>query len=448
MARAASARVHTPVPRGRVSSRVADARVARRGVPAVSARARLNDTGDIGESPSTSSSAPPVLSASRLGRREALGTAVALTTGLLSAPASEARAVDDSEPSTSRPSVDYTARGPYGVKRLPKLEHTCVSCFPRCVGDACLLSIDAYVPTPPPVLPDAMFPLIGGVPGDGDVPGDAPRARGPYPLAVFTAGFLVDAEQYASYARRLCSWGYVVVQYNKRENVAGNALDDVVSAAMIRDLIGWAQSDVLLGQLVDTAGENERGAGVYLVGHSRGGKISTLEALEDSRVRAACLLDPVDNTVYAPLGAGFPSALAAMRERGGAQNTPPLLVVGGERGGDCAPAGANYFDFTRAASGDSWGVELAGAGHFQFLDSATFVQRAVCEEGRASDAEVRGVSQALMVAHAETVFRGAPRRAALRDTLQRLEDAQDWDARAGPDSKTRGPPWTVLRGLT
>ena len=98
---------------------------------------------------------------------------------------------------------------------------------------------------------------------------------------------------------------------------------------MIRDLIGWAQSDVLLGQLVDTAGD-ERGAGVYLVGHSRGGKISTLEALEDSRVRAACLLDPVDNTVYAPLGAGFPSALAAMRERGGAQNTPPLLVVGGE----------------------------------------------------------------------------------------------------------------------
>ena len=218
---------------------------------------------------------------------------MALTTGLLSAPAFEARAEDDSKPSTSRPSADYTARGPYGVKRLPKLEHTCVSCFPRCVGDACLLSIDAYVPTPPPVLPDAMFPLVGAVSGDGDVPGDAPRARGPYPLAVFTAGFLVDAEQYASYARRLCSWGYVVLQYNKRENVAGNALDDVVSAAMIRDLIGWAQSDVLLGQLVDTAGD-DKNAGVYLVGHSRGGKISALEAVEDPRVRAACLLDPVD----------------------------------------------------------------------------------------------------------------------------------------------------------
>jgi hypothetical protein len=324
-------------------------------LPAVSARAR--DPGDTGEA--TSSSAPPALPASGLGRREALGTAAALTAGLLSAPAFEARAEDDSKPSTSRPSADYTARGPYGVKRLPKLEHTCVSCFPRCVGDACLLSIDAYVPTPPPVLPDAMFPLVGAVSGDGDVPGDAPRARGPYPLAVFTAGFLVDAEQYASYARRLCSWGYVVLQYNKRENVAGNALDDVVSAAMIRDLIGWAQSDVLLGQLVDTAGD-DKNAGVYLVGHSRGGKISALEAVEDPRVRAACLLDPVDNTVYAPLGAGFPSALAAMRERG--DGGPPLVVVGGERGGDCAPGGANYLDFARAASGDSWGVEIAGAG--------------------------------------------------------------------------------------
>lgn len=437
MARAAPARVHTPVPRGRISSRGADARVSRRGVPAVSARAR--DPGDTGEA--TSSSAPPALPASGLGRREALGTAAALTAGLLSAPAFEARAEDDSKPSTSRPSVDYTARGPYGVKRLPKLEHTCVSCFPRCVGDACLLSIDAYVPTPPPVLPDAMFPLVGAVSGDGDVPGDAPRARGPYPLAVFTAGFLVDAEQYASYARRLCSWGYVVLQYNKRENVAGNALDDVVSAAMIRDLIGWAQSDVLLGQLVDTAGEDAN-AGVYLVGHSRGGKISALEALEDPRVRAACLLDPVDNTVYAPLGAGFPSALAAMRERG--DGGPPLVVVGGERGGDCAPGGANYLDFARAASGDSWGVEIAGAGHFQFLDNATFVQRAVCEEGRASESEVRGVSQALMVAHAETVFRGAARDAALRDTLRRLED-EFGDAAV---RKTENAPWTVLRGLT
>ena len=126
-----------------------------------------------------------------------------------------------------------------------------------------------------------------------------------------------------------------MLSYNKRENVAGNALDDVVSAAMVRDLIQWAKSDVLLAPLLGSAeGDN---IGVYLVGHSRGGKISVLEAIDDDRVKAVTLLDPVDNTVYAPLGEGFPSAVRAMRgketgEGGGMLSrtrTPPLCVIGG-----------------------------------------------------------------------------------------------------------------------
>ena len=167
---------------------------------------------------------------------------------------------------------DYTVRGPYGVRRLPKLEHTCISCFPRCVGDACLVQIDAYVPSAPPPLPDTMFPLLGE---DGaplrPVAGPSRGAlsevsRGPYPLAVFTSGFLVDSEATASYCRRLCSWGYVVLGYNKRDGVGvagGNALDDVVSAQMVHDLIGWARTDVLLAPLVrdggamDTADETD-----------------------------------------------------------------------------------------------------------------------------------------------------------------------------------------------
>ena len=195
----------------------------------------------------------------------ALASAAATTAGFLldarpRAPSARASpsVVPDASPASSTAAAppaavpDYTLRGPYRVRRLPKLEHTCVSCFPRCVGDACLLSIDAYVPSAPPPLPDAMFPRVT-VPNEREAsasPADA-FSRGPYPLAVITSGFLVDAEQYASYARRLCSWGYVVLQYNKRENVAGgNALDDVVSAAMVRELIGWARSDVLLGPLL------------------------------------------------------------------------------------------------------------------------------------------------------------------------------------------------------
>jgi pimeloyl-ACP methyl ester carboxylesterase len=40
---------------------------------------------------------------------------------------------------------------------------------------------------------------------------------------------------------------------------------------------------------------------VYLAGHSRGGKLSALAATQDTRVKALCLMDPVDVTQYAPL---------------------------------------------------------------------------------------------------------------------------------------------------
>ena len=53
---------------------------------------------------------------------------------------------------------------------------------------------------------------------------------------------------------------------------------------------------------------------MYLVGHSRGGKLSVLAAARDPRITACCLLDPVDNTKYAPLGPEFPSAVAALRQ--------------------------------------------------------------------------------------------------------------------------------------
>lgn len=49
-------------------------------------------------------------------------------------------------------------------------------------------------------------------------------------------------------------------------------------------------------------------------GHSRGGKVSVLTATLDPRVTACCLLDPVDNTKYAPLSVDFPSAVDALKQ--------------------------------------------------------------------------------------------------------------------------------------
>ena len=56
---------------------------------------------------------------------------------------------------------------------------------------------------------------------------------------MFTPGFLVDAESYDFLARRLCSFGYVVLRYDKSESI-NETLDDVVSASLLEDLITWA----------------------------------------------------------------------------------------------------------------------------------------------------------------------------------------------------------------
>jgi pimeloyl-ACP methyl ester carboxylesterase len=86
-----------------------------------------------------------------------------------------------------------------------------------------------------------------------------------------------------------------------------------------QDLIDWASVDPLLQHIVDARR-------VYLLGHSRGGKIAALTACQDSRVTALCLIDPVDNTVYAPLGPGYPSAIDALRDLPPGRSLPVAVV--------------------------------------------------------------------------------------------------------------------------
>jgi hypothetical protein len=51
--------------------------------------------------------------------------------------------------------------------------------------------------------------------------------------------------------------------------------------------------------------------------------------------------------------------------------------------------------YYNACQGPAWEVVLKEAGHFQFLDSQSVLQRAVCAVGQIDDSAVRGVAQVL-----------------------------------------------------
>ena len=338
------------------------------------------------------------MSASTSRRAVVRAGAVVVTLGAgLDARASGTRATRKETP------PDHALAGPYRVRALPQLEHTCDRCFPMCTGLSCLTRIKVYVPRTE-VSPDALFP-VGETRGWEDDAESAGRAEAPYPVAIITPGFLIDGDAYASLARRLCSWGFVAVTYTKTESVAGGTLDDEVSTAILDDLISWVGSDVLISPYADAQN-------VYLIGHSRGGKISMLQATRDDRVKAVCLLDPVDNTVYAPIAPGYPSSLAAMMAN--PARVPPIAIVGGVNGGECAPSSSNYEQFFAASPSGAvssehppWGVSC-GAGHFDFVDETTFVQKVICPDGSFDASATRDLSAAIAVAHGERVFRPLP----------------------------------------
>lgn len=55
--------------------------------------------------------------------------------------------------------------------------------------------------------------------------------------------------------------------------------------------------------------------------------------------------------------------------------------------------------FYEACTAPAWMVSVEQAGHFQFLDKQSSMQRAVCAQGRAPDYSVRQMSQVSVFAH-------------------------------------------------
>lgn len=269
---------------------------------------------------------------------------------------------------------NYAEKGPLEGIRLPRLAHTCTTC--NAPADRCRIRINAWVPK-----------------GGSHI-----GLYGRFPLAVISTGFLITADQYSSYARRLAEWGYVAVVYD----FVQQALDpssDLACVDLLEELLTWC------GNLNNPIGSLCDSSNIMLIGHSRGAKISSLVASKDPRVKALYLIDPVDVTVYTPLSPDFPSAASAL-ESSSINQQLPVAIVGSGSGSDCAPSDSSYNVFYKAIRGPTWQGVVKSAGHLQFLDArSSTAMGLVCQaSANVTDGQVEDVAHAMMIAWAESMM--------------------------------------------
>lgn len=250
-------------------------------------------------------------------------------------------------------------------------------------------------------------------------PGTAQPASG-FPLIVFCHGFLLRGELYASYGEHLASHGFVVALPTLSMSFLD--MDHRVLAADIRYVIDrYLAADADLESHVSGLIDESK---IGTCGHSLGGKIALLEAVDDVRIGAVAALDPVDG--------GGPGIVDAVRYPSVAPELMPgievpLLLIGAELGAvtnlftPCAPASENYQEFYNAANPPALEITQIGAGHGQYVDAGAEVLMAACAPGTVDAAWIRSSSAAYLAAFFQW-------------RLQGEEEARRWlDARLEED---------------
>lgn len=187
----------------------------------------------------------------------------------------------------------------------------------------------------------------------------------PAPLVVFLPGFQLTAPQYTGLMTRLASFGFVVVGATPPGSLF--SVSHVAMAADAEYVIDWALSESTeIMAMVDS----EK---VGITGHSLGGKVSTMVAFSDSRVKALFAIDPVNGG--SPI-MGYTNDLPDIVPDQVSPLSIPLVFAGettNSSGGlqPCAPAAQNFETFFEAATGSPWAIKATfiGADHMDFLDN-------------------------------------------------------------------------------
>ncbi|KAF5833553.1 Alpha/beta hydrolase family-domain-containing protein [Dunaliella salina] len=243
----------------------------------------------------------------------------------------------------------------------------------------------------------------------------------PPPLvAIFSPGFLVSSEAYDSYLRFLAASGVPAAVYDVPQS-ATDPIDDVTCTEILGTVMGWCQGQpqvqaflqdrAALPLATQTArtDSNQEPADIkfMLCGHSRGGKISTLQAAlgEQNRRQIAglALLDPADASFEGQGGNPRNPSAAELLGELTARERLPLLVIGSGRNKDCIPRNSNYESFYKEAKGDATLIVVKEAGHFVFLDKQTLLQQSACNLGKADPASVRAACALSLLSFANMI---------------------------------------------
>ena len=230
----------------------------------------------------------------------------------------------------------------------------------------------------------------------------------PFPLVVVSHGFSGTRATVRQYGERLATWGYIAIvpQLPYTNPFAILKLSHLESAKDILFLLNTAcceheQDGSDFFDLVDRAR-------LATVGHSLGGKLSTLAAVFDGGPRAVVGLDPVDGSGPIDFGDDNPDFPDVAPDNAPNLLVPTLYLGGSESGIEvfgqaCAPTEENYHEFWTYSPPPSQEITFLGADHTDFIIQ---LPGDICDVGTADHVIVKQLAKEYMIAFLNVQLRG------------------------------------------
>lgn len=227
------------------------------------------------------------------------------------------------------------------------------------------------------------------------------------PVIVFVPGFQLTSSRYDELAQRTASHGFVYIRSDPPASLL--SVSHVAMAEDISAVLDWALDPTgpLSGKINTSA--------VGAMGHSLGGKVSTMAVHRDNRITALFGIDPV-NEGGGPGGYTETNPDILPHEL---QNEAIPVGFAGETvnatasglGQACAPEGKNFIAFYDAAESAPWKArwDFLGADHMDFVDDVSgCTVCGLCEDGTADAGEVSSSLHILAVAFFRLHFYDEP----------------------------------------